>query len=232
MPVFVQPEQIASAMACCLLDNSDYKKKILYFPCIMPGFDINTDGATPSINAQSQRRSSMKCPACGAIDDRVIDSRLGKDNTVIRRRRQCLRCNKRFTTYETIEESLPYVIKKDGRREAFDSRKIVEGMRRACEKRPISIEMIEAVADAIEQALMERPEKEISVSYVGEKVMEELKKMDDVAYVRFASVYRSFRDINEFMRELKELYDHKEEQEQRSPSDGPSNEKQGISDTA
>jgi transcriptional repressor NrdR len=173
----------------------------------------------------------MKCPACGAIDDRVIDSRLGKDNTVIRRRRQCLRCKKRFTTYEKIEESLPYVVKKDGRREAFDRRKIVEGMRRACEKRPVSIEMIEAVADAIEQELMERPEKEISVSYVGERVMEELKKMDDVAYVRFASVYRSFRDINEFMRELQELYDHKEAREQRPSQDGPSNERQGLHDS-
>ena len=173
----------------------------------------------------------MKCPACGAIDDRVIDSRLGKDNTVIRRRRQCLRCNKRFTTYEKIEESLPYVIKKDGRREAFERVKIVEGMRRACEKRPVSIEMIEAVADAIEQELMERPEKEISVSHIGERVMEELKKMDDVAYVRFASVYRSFRDINEFMRELQELYDHKEDRERRPSQDSPSNERRGLHDS-
>ncbi|MDQ1239633.1 MAG: transcriptional repressor NrdR [Thermodesulfobacteriota bacterium] len=156
----------------------------------------------------------MKCPACGAIDDRVIDSRLGKDNSVIRRRRQCLNCKKRFTTYERIEEILPYVIKKDGRRETFDRRKIVEGMRRACEKRPVSIDRIEAVADSIEQELMERPEKEISVSYVGEKVMEALQIMDDVAYVRFASVYRSFRDIEEFVREIKELYEFREAREQ------------------
>jgi transcriptional repressor NrdR len=172
----------------------------------------------------------MKCPACGAIDDRVIDSRLGKDNTVIRRRRQCLRCKKRFTTYEKIEETLPYVIKKDGRREAFDRRKIVEGMRRACEKRPISIDRIEAVADSIEQELMERPEKEISVAYIGERVMEELQRMDDVAYVRFASVYRSFRDIEEFVREIKELYELKEAREQRGVEDGPPNERGRIQD--
>jgi transcriptional repressor NrdR len=139
----------------------------------------------------------------------VIDSRLGKDNSVIRRRRECLNCKKRFTTYERIEEILPYVIKKDGRREAFDRRKIVEGMVRACEKRPVSIDRIEAVADAIEQELMERSEKEIKVAYVGERVMKELREMDDVAYVRFASVYRSFRDIEEFMNELKELYELK-----------------------
>lgn len=166
----------------------------------------------------------MKCPACGAIDDRVIDSRLGKENTVIRRRRQCLNCKKRFTTYERIEEILPYVIKKDGRRETFDRRKIVEGMRRACEKRPVSIDRIEAVADAIEQELMERPEKEISVSYIGEKVMEALQMLDDVAYVRFASVYRSFRDIEEFVREIKELYELREAREQaRARGEVPEN---------
>jgi transcriptional repressor NrdR len=163
----------------------------------------------------SQKAATMKCPACGAIDDKVIDSRLGKDNSVIRRRRQCLNCQKRFTTYERIEEILPYVIKKDGRREPFDRRKIVEGMRRACEKRPISIDRIESVADALEQELMERPEKEISVQYIGERVMTELQQMDDIAYVRFASVYRSFRDIEEFVREIKELYELKEAREQR-----------------
>ncbi|MBI4962074.1 MAG: transcriptional repressor NrdR [Desulfomonile tiedjei] len=173
----------------------------------------------------------MKCPACGAIDDKVIDSRLGKDNTVIRRRRQCLRCKKRFTTYEKIEETLPYVIKKDGRREAFDRRKIVEGMRRACEKRPVSIDRIEAVADSIEQELLERPEKEISVAYIGERVMEELQRMDDVAYVRFASVYRSFRDIEEFVREIKELYELKEAREQRGSQDGPPDEREGIQES-
>jgi|UniRef100_A0A7C4AQT8 transcriptional repressor NrdR len=171
----------------------------------------------------------MKCPACGAIDDRVIDSRLGKDNSVIRRRRQCLNCKKRFTTYERIEEILPYVIKKDGRREIFDRRKIIEGMRRACEKRPVSIDRIEAVADAIEQELMERPEKEISVSYIGEKVMEALQQMDDVAYVRFASVYRSFRDIDEFVREIKELYELREAREQARHREGVPEETQTTS---
>jgi len=168
----------------------------------------------------------MKCPACGAIDDRVIDSRLGKDNSVIRRRRQCLNCKKRFTTYERIEEILPYVIKKDGRRETFDRRKIIEGMRRACEKRPVSIDRIEAVADAIEQELMERSEKEINVSYIGEKVMEALQQMDDVAYVRFASVYRSFRDIDEFVREIKELYELREAREQARNREGVPEETQ------
>ncbi len=158
----------------------------------------------------------MKCPACGDIEDRVIDSRLGKDYAVIRRRRECLTCKKRFTTYERIEESMPYVIKKDGRREAFDRRKIVEGMRRACEKRPISIDKIEQVADGIEQELLERPEKEIGVARIGERVMDALRDMDDVAYVRFASVYRSFRDVEEFMREIRELSEKKEAREQRS----------------
>jgi transcriptional repressor NrdR len=155
----------------------------------------------------------MKCPVCGEIEDKVIDSRLAKDNTAIRRRRQCLGCLKRFTTYERIEEIVPFVIKKDGRRESFDRRKIVEGILRACEKRPISIEQIETVADSIEQDLMERAEKEIQVSYVGERVMQALKKMDEVAYVRFASVYRSFRDIEEFVNEIKELCELKESKE-------------------
>jgi transcriptional repressor NrdR len=170
----------------------------------------------------------MKCPACGTIDDKVIDSRLGKDNTVIRRRRQCLNCNKRFTTYERIEEILPLVVKKDGRRESFDRRKIVEGMRRACEKRPVSIDRIELVADAIEQELMEKADKEISVRYIGERIMEELRRIDDVAYVRFASVYRSFRDIEEFMNEIKELYELKEAREQQRAQSESANENQEI----
>jgi transcriptional repressor NrdR len=172
----------------------------------------------------------MKCPACGAIDDRVIDSRLGKDSAVIRRRRECLTCKKRFTTYERVEEVLPFVIKKDGRREAYDRHKIVEGMRRACQKRPISMDQIEAVADSIEQELMEKAEKEIRVSHIGERVMQALRHMDDVAYVRFASVYRSFRDIEEFVREIKELYELKEAREQQAPVDGPPNEESAIQD--
>ena len=170
----------------------------------------------------------MKCPACGAVDDRVIDSRLGKDSAVIRRRRECLSCKKRFTTYERIEDILPYVIKKDGRREAFDRRKIIEGMRRACEKRQISVDRIEAVADSIEHGLMERPEKEINVAYIGERVMAELRQMDDVAYVRFASVYRSFRDVQEFMAEIRELSELKEAREPQPSRNGPPDEEQGI----
>lgn len=169
----------------------------------------------------------MRCPVCGKIEDKVIDSRLAKDNTVIRRRRQCLGCMKRFTTYERIEEVLPYVIKKDGRREAFDRRKIVEGMMRACEKRPVSVDRIEQVADNIEQDLMEKSEKEISVSYIGERIMEALQNMDDVAYVRFASVYRSFRDIDEFIREIKELYELKETRTDQTSHYGLIDDNQG-----
>jgi transcriptional repressor NrdR len=157
----------------------------------------------------------MKCPACGEVEDKVIDSRLGREGAVIRRRRECSSCRKRFTTYERIEEMLPYVIKKDGRREAFDRIKIVDGMRRACQKRPISISDIENVADSIEQDLLERPEKEISVAHIGEKVMEALSQMDEVAYVRFASVYRSFHDIEEFITEIRELSETKEARERK-----------------
>jgi transcriptional repressor NrdR len=173
----------------------------------------------------------MKCPACNYIDDKVIDSRLGKDSTVIRRRRECLSCKKRFTTYERIEEVLPLVIKKDGRRAAFDRRKIVEGIRRACQKRPVSIERVEAIADTIEQELLERSDKEVPVSHIGERVMEELKTIDEVAYVRFASVYRSFRDIEEFMKEIQELCELKEAREPRRLQDRLSDEPQPIEDS-
>ena len=174
----------------------------------------------------------MKCPVCGHIDDRVIDSRLGKDNTVIRRRRECLQCNKRFTTYERIEDVLPLVIKKDERREPFDRRKIIEGMRRACQKRPIRTEDIEAVAESIEQELMESPEKEIESSKIGRRVMNALQDMDHVAYVRFASVYRSFATIEEFIKEIDELQASKEDRDEQRPQDGPLNEQsQGFQDS-
>ncbi len=174
----------------------------------------------------------MKCPVCGHIDDRVIDSRLGKDNTVIRRRRECLQCNKRFTTYERIEDVLPLVIKKDERREPFDRRKIIEGMRRACQKRPIRTEDIEAVAESIEQELMESPEKEIESSKIGKRVMNALQDMDHVAYVRFASVYRSFATIEEFIKEIDELQASKEDRHEPRPQDGPLNEQsQGFQDS-
>ncbi len=135
----------------------------------------------------------------------MIDSRLSKDSNMIRRRRECERCNRRFTTYERVEEMMPLVVKKDGRREAYDRLKIINGLKRACEKRPVSINTIEAIADRIERAVQERGEKEIASSVIGEALMRELHDTDPVAYVRFASVYRSFKDIGEFMAELEEL---------------------------
>lgn len=147
----------------------------------------------------------MKCPFCHDTDNRVIDSRLSKDSAMIRRRRECSKCSRRFTTYERVEEMMPLVIKKDGRREGYDRVKIVNGLKRACEKRPVSINTIEAIADRVERNLQERGEKEIPSSVIGETVMRELHDTDPVAYVRFASVYRSFKDINEFMVELEEL---------------------------
>ncbi len=173
----------------------------------------------------------MKCPSCGEVEDKVIDSRLGKDSAVIRRRRECLSCQKRFTTYERIEDTLPYVIKKDGRREAFDRAKIINGMSRACQKRPISVSDIEAVADSIEHELLESPEKEISVVYVGERVMNALSQMDEVAYVRFASVYRSFHDIEEFITEIKELSDSKEARERKEAQNNNQDETSTIHDS-
>jgi len=152
----------------------------------------------------------MKCPFCRDLENRVIDSRLGKDGDVIRRRRECIKCKRRFTTYERVEETLPLVVKKDGRREVFDRQKIVSGLKKACEKRPVSIAAIEATADRIEQALQERGEKEVPSSAIGEAVMRELHNLDKVAYVRFASVYRSFKDVGEFMRELEELIEERQ----------------------
>jgi transcriptional repressor NrdR len=147
----------------------------------------------------------VKCPFCGFADTKVIDSRLGKEGNNIRRRRECFDCERRFTTYERIEETLPLVIKKDGRREPFDRQKIIAGMQRACEKRPVSIATIEKMVDRLELSLQESGEKEIESSRIGEAVMEALHELDEVAYVRFASVYRQFKDINEFMSELKDL---------------------------
>lgn len=151
----------------------------------------------------------MKCPFCGYIEDKVIDSRLSQDGNTTRRRRECLQCAKRFTTYERVEDTLPLVVKKDGTRETFDRTKILGGVVKACEKRPVSIEEIEKAADRLEQKFLDMGDREIQSSVIGEAVMEELKGLDEVAYVRFASVYREFRDINEFMSELKELLDTK-----------------------
>jgi transcriptional repressor NrdR len=147
----------------------------------------------------------MKCPFCHETENRVIDSRLSKDSNMIRRRRECERCSRRFTTYERVEEMMPLVVKKDGRREGYDRIKIINGLKRACEKRPVSINTIETITDRIERSLQERGEKEIQSSVIGETLMRELHDTDPVAYVRFASVYRSFKDISEFMVELEEL---------------------------
>jgi transcriptional repressor NrdR len=147
----------------------------------------------------------MKCPYCNNLEDKVIDSRISKDGEIIRRRRECLGCAKRFTTHEKIEDKLPLIVKKDGRREPYGREKMMEGMKKACQKRPISIEAIEKTADKIEQDIVSRGVKEIKGAELGEKVMLELHDLDDVAYVRFASVYRSFKDISDFMEEVKTL---------------------------
>lgn len=152
----------------------------------------------------------MKCPFCGNLGDKVVDSRESREGEVIRRRRECLDCGRRFTSYERIDE-IPYMlIKKDGTRERFDRQKLVAGLLKACEKRPVSLAAIERVADKVEATLQDRPEKEMPTGAVGELVMEELRHLDKVAYVRFASVYRHFRDIGEFMSELNDLLKTKE----------------------
>jgi transcriptional repressor NrdR len=147
----------------------------------------------------------VRCPFCHDLENRVVDSRLGKEGDAIRRRRHCEHCGRRFTTYERVEESLPMVVKKDGRREPFDRAKIVEGVAIACQKRPVSAEQIQALVTSVERALQELGEKEIRTSAIGEAVMGRLRELDEVAYVRFASVYRAFRDVGEFMRELEDL---------------------------
>ncbi len=147
----------------------------------------------------------MRCPFCGDPNSKVIDSRAGKDGSIIRRRRECEVCSRRFTTYERVEEMLPFLVKKDGRREPYDRNKVITGFKKACEKRPISMETIEKAVGDIESSLIESGEQEVPSSRVGEKVMQALKQMDDVAYVRFASVYRSFKDIGEFVDLIKKV---------------------------
>jgi transcriptional repressor NrdR len=147
----------------------------------------------------------MKCPFCGHPEDKVIDSRAAEKGDVIRRRRECESCTRRFTTYERVEDVLPTVVKKDGRREPFDRQKLVRGLRIACNKRPVSVERIELAADAIEREAQESERREITASELGDRVMHHLRELDEVAYVRFASVYRSFRDIDEFLTELGKL---------------------------
>ena len=151
----------------------------------------------------------MKCPFCGAIDSKVIDSRPTEDGEKIRRRRECLSCKKRFTTYEIVETVPLMVIKRDHSREAFDRQKLLNGMLRACEKRPVSYQQLDAAVSNIEQTLLNSYEREVTSMYVGELAMDQLKKIDDVAYVRFASVYRQFSDVNTFMAELKDMLDNR-----------------------
>lgn len=144
----------------------------------------------------------MKCPFCGNVEDKVIDSRISTGGDTIRRRRECLKCQKRFTTYERLEEHPLMVIKKDGRREPFDRKKVLAGIVKACEKRPVPMDKIEGMVDEVERIIQRNYEKEVSSTTIGEFVMKELHDLDEVAYVRFASVYRQFKDINQFMKEL------------------------------
>ena len=152
----------------------------------------------------------MKCPYCGHLEDKVVDSRESREGEVIRRRRECLECGRRFTSYERVDE-IPYmVVKKDGKRERFERQKLIAGLLKACEKRPVKVSALEAIADRVEGALQERPDREMPATEIGQIVMQELRQLDKVAYVRFASVYRHFRDIGEFMTELEDLLNAKE----------------------
>ena len=156
-------------------------------------------------NSKSQIQNPMRCPFCGHQEDKVVDSRESKDGDSIRRRRECLECGRRFTSYERIDE-IPYmVVKKDGRRETFDRNKIMAGLLRACEKRPISASQLESIVDDVEKQVQDSPDRELSTNEVGKAIMKRLKALDKVAYVRFASVYLEFEDVSEFMNELKYL---------------------------
>ena len=148
----------------------------------------------------------MRCPYCNTNEDKVTDSRETSDGLAIRRRRECVNCGKRFTTYEYVEKTPLMVVKKDGRREPFNHQKILSGLLKACEKRPISVEKLESITAEIESQLQRKFEQELQSNFIGEMVMEKLSKLDDVAYVRFASVYRQFKDVNQFMRELREVF--------------------------
>ncbi len=154
----------------------------------------------------------MKCPYCGHLENKVVDSRLNKEYTITRRRRKCEDCERRFTTYERLEVTMPMLIKKDGRRETWERTKVVDGLKKACEKRPVSMTDIEEFVDALERDLQDMGEREIPVKLVGARIMDGLRKLDEVAYVRFASVYRQFKDLNEFMDELKGLLGAEEDE--------------------
>jgi transcriptional repressor NrdR len=153
----------------------------------------------------------MKCPFCSEINNKVIDSRLSKDGRTIRRRRECIECSRRFTTYEKLEDVLPMIVKKDGRREPFSREKIISGIRSACQKRPVSATKIEEFVDSLELHFQELGKKEIESNEIGERVIKMLREWDEVAYVRFASVYRQFKDIREFMAELEDILKSKKE---------------------
>jgi transcriptional repressor NrdR len=169
----------------------------------------------------------LRCPFCKDPENKVIDSRESHEGLVIRRRRECFSCKRRFTTYERVEELTPLIVKKDGRREAFDRDKLLAGLKKACEKRPVSVDDLEELVSQVEKRLQESGEKEVPASSVGEEVMARLKGLDEVAYVRFASVYRSFRDVSEFLDELRELVDtqnrSKELSTSRKPARAPKN---------
>ena len=150
--------------------------------------------------------SDMTCPFCGHREDKVIDSRESKEGDVIRRRRECLKCERRFTTYERSDDIPFMVVKRDGRREKFDRQKVLEGLLKACQKRPVSVAKLAEVVDAVESKLAESPDREISTTDIGELVMQRLKTLDKIAYVRFASVYRDFQDVEAFLTELKDLF--------------------------
>lgn len=156
----------------------------------------------------------MRCPFCGHLESKVVDSRSSKEGDSIRRRRECLRCGRRYTTYERIEEVAQMVIKKDGRREPFERWKVKSGILKACQKRPVSLDQVESMIDGLERSLFNSTEHEVSTEVIGQAIMERLKQLDEVAYVRFASVYRQFRDLNEFMSELKSML---------APTDRPNN---------
>ncbi|HID98478.1 MAG TPA: transcriptional repressor NrdR [Thermodesulfobacteriaceae bacterium] len=152
----------------------------------------------------------MKCRFCGSTDSKVVDSRSSLSGLAIRRRRECLNCHKRFTTYERIEEFQPMIVKKDGRREPFDRKKIVDGLVKACEKRPVSMDQIENFVSSLEKEIQDRGVREVRSSFIGERIMAELRQWDDVAYVRFASVHKQFKDLNEFLEQLQQLLGEKD----------------------
>jgi len=156
----------------------------------------------------------MRCPFCGYKEDKVVDSRATAEESAVRRRRECLKCGKRFTTYEYVEEVSLMVIKKDSRREPFDRKKLLAGIMKACEKRPVSMERMEEIATGVERAIQRKSDREVNSQDIGELIMEKLRTLDDVAYVRFASVYRQFKDVSQFMKELKTMLD-KEKRKQK-----------------